>query len=76
MSELIVKMKNGSPLTKCLAVFLLAPKGMIILTPVLLKKYLPGSALTFLSSLHFSPKVVGLFALKLALSYALYRIYN
>ena len=39
--QMLEKMKNGNPATKALLLFLMAPKGLIIFGPVMLKKYMP-----------------------------------
>lgn len=63
---------GGNPFSRFLLIFLLAPKGSIILGPVLLKKYLPESAMNYITGL--SPQVVGIFAFKLAISFAIFRV--
>ena len=45
-SKLIHKMKNGNPMTKAFIVFLMAPKGLFLFSPLLIKKYLPAGALS------------------------------
>ena len=56
ISKLIHKMKNGNPATKALIVFLMAPKGLFIFSPLLLKKYLPADAMSALHpTIHLGP---------------------
>lgn len=39
-ANLIENLKNGPPAAKLLAVFLLAPKGLFLFSPILIKKYM------------------------------------
>lgn len=67
-------MKNGNPATKALILFLMAPKGLFLFSPLLLKKYLPKEVFQFITSTNFH--ITGTFVVKIGLSLALYAFYN
>lgn len=50
MNKLVNQLKNGNPMTKALVVFMMAPKGMLIFGPLLIKKYVPAGVLAFICS--------------------------
>lgn len=60
---MVEKLKNGSPATKALALFLLAPKGAIIFSPVLIKK------LAAKTGLEISMAAIGMFGAKVAMGF-------
>lgn len=65
-------MKNGSPLTKCLVVFLMAPKGLIIFGPLMVKKYLNGGSMQGLA--QHAPMILGVG--RVGLGFAVYCAFN
>ena len=65
-------MKNGGPLTKLLVVFLMAPKGLIIFGPLMIKKCLNGAG--FPNFAQYAPMLLG--TARVALGLGAYMAFN
>ena len=72
IDKIIYKMKNGSPLTKAFVVFLLAPKGLVVFSPLLLAKSGFGP-FSFLSA--FKLKMIAFTMVKIGLSLASFKCF-
>lgn len=60
------KLKNGSPATKILALFLVAPKGFFIFSPILIKRFLAKTGI------EINAGAIAGFSAKIALGLAIW----
>ena len=68
--KILDNLKNGSPATKFLALFLVAPKGFFIFSLPLLKKFLVKNGKT--EGIEVNAAAVGVFAAKVAFGIAVW----